>query len=166
MSDLERIAQEIRASSMHPLHKSAEHAVPGEGPPHARIMLVGEAPGKKENETGRPFVGRSGMFLNKSLEDAGIDRSKLYITSVLKFYPPNGKVRSEDIELSLPWLVEQIKAIQPKAVLLMGNVAKGVRSRLPKGPLYLETTHPAAAMRFPKYRKRFTASFRKLLAME
>ncbi len=136
-------------------------AVYGEGPPNPRIMLVGQNPGAEEEKQGRPFVGRAGKYLDSVLERAGLDRSKVYITSVVKCRTPgNRRPTRQEISECMPMLVEQIKALRPRVVVLMGNVARQV-PRL-EGIAYMETYHPAAAMRFPKIRERFEADIEKL----
>jgi uracil-DNA glycosylase family 4 len=99
-------------------------AVPGEGPCRSKIMLIGEAPGAEEDITGRPFVGRDGRLLDRSLNLAGIKRSDVFITSVIKCRPPaNRKPKSTEIESCHPYLQYQIDLIHPKVIGLMGNVA-------------------------------------------
>ena len=133
----------------------------GGGPPNARIMLVGQNPGKEEAERGRPFVGKSGKYLDQTLKKNGLDRSKLYITSVVKETTPGNRMpTSSEITRWMPHLLEEIRRVRPKIVVLMGKVAsKTPRS---KGIKYIETYHPAAAMRFPKARERFENDFQKL----
>jgi len=121
-------------------------------------MLVGQNPGKKEAETGRPFVGRSGKYLDKILEKNGIDREKLFITNTVKHKTPeNRKPEDDEIEACLPYLEKQIKIINPKIVVLLGKVAENTPRK--KGIKYIETYHPAAAMRFGKYREKFEKDF-------
>ncbi|MCK5554445.1 MAG: uracil-DNA glycosylase, partial [Deltaproteobacteria bacterium] len=86
------IAEEISICTRCDLHKSRRRAVPGEGSERARIMLVGEAPGREENIQGRPFVGRSGRILNEILKEAGLKREDLFITSVVKCRPSQNRV--------------------------------------------------------------------------
>lgn len=137
------------------------NAVPGEGPKNAQIMLVGQNPGKKEDETGKPFQGRAGKYLNLVLEKNSIDRTKLFITSIVKHKTPNNrKPKKDEIKACTPYLEEQIKAIAPEVVVLMGKFAQKAK-RLP-GIKYIETYHPAAAMRFPGIRKKFEKDFKAL----
>ncbi|MBD3310738.1 uracil-DNA glycosylase [Candidatus Woesearchaeota archaeon] len=131
------------------------NAVPGEGPADADMMLIGQNPGQQEDEQGRPFVGQAGKYLDKMLEDRGIDKKRLYITSILKHKTPgNRKPRKDEIEACLPYLIEQMNIIGPGIVMLMGNVAKDNAPRY-KDIRYIETCHPAAAMRFPSKDKEF-----------
>jgi uracil-DNA glycosylase len=140
------------------LWKDAKHAVPGEGPSNARVMLVGQNPGAEEDKTGRPFVGRAGKFLNKVLAKNGFNREELFITNLVKHTSPkNRKPLPDEIEACAPYLDEQIKMIKPKLVVLMGTVAWQA-PRL-EGVEYAKTVHPSAAMRFTKMRKRFEEEF-------
>lgn len=124
-------------------------------------MLVGQNPGKEEAVQGRPFVGRSGRYLNDILRRNGLDRSQLYITSVVKETTPGNRIpTSREITRWMPHLIEEIKRVRPQIVVLMGKVA----SKIPRleGIEYIETYHPAAAMRFPLIRRRFENDFKKL----
>ena len=133
----------------------------GEGPPDAKIMLVGQNPGREEAEQGRPFVGRAGKYLNETLKKNDLDRSQLYITSVVKETTPGNRMPAlPEIERWMPQLLEEIRRVNPKIVVLMGKVAFNT-PRL-GGIEYIETYHPAAAMRFPKVRAKFEDDFRKL----
>ena len=143
------------------LWKSAENAVPGEGPEDAKLMLVGQNPGEEEDRTGKPFVGRSGKFLDKTLNQNDIQRKSIFITSVVKHKTPNNrKPRPDEINACLPYLKKQIDNIKPEIIVLMGKVAMQTPRR--QGIKYLETYHPTAAMRFPKFRDKFEGDFRLL----
>lgn len=140
------------------LWQGAKHAVPGEGPTSARLMLVGQNPGKEEDETGRPFVGRAGKFLNAVLARNGINREEVFVTNIVKHKTPeNRKPFSDEIEACKPYLQTQLEIIRPKTVVLMGTVAW--LSPRKEGIEYVETVHPSAAMRFTKMRKRFLRDF-------
>jgi uracil-DNA glycosylase len=129
--------------------------------PTRKIMLVGQNPGSKEAELGRPFVGRAGNYLNSVLKKYGLERSQLYITSVVKETTPHNRIpNSEEIKRWMPLLMEEIKLIRPKIVVLMGKVAW--QTPRFKGIEFIETYHPAAAMRFPKIRQKFENDFEKL----
>ncbi len=133
----------------------------GEGPLDAGVMLIGQNPGAEEEKLGRPFVGRSGRYLNTVLSKNNIEREKLYITSVVKYRTPgNRKPTREEVAECLPMLRKQIEQIKPEIIVLMGEVAK--QAPRYEGIRYLETYHPAAAMRFPKIRQKFEQDFRKL----
>ncbi len=143
------------------LWKGAKHTVFGEGPRDARVMLVGQNPGEEEDKTGRPFVGRAGKFLNKILEENKIEREKLFITNIVKHKTPgNRKLKNDEIAACLPYFLEQIKMIKPKIIVLMGETARKTPRK--RGIVYLETYHPAAAMRSGKMRKKFRDDFRSL----
>ena len=133
----------------------------GEGPEDADVMLIGQNPGKKEVKEGRPFVGRSGKYLDKVLYQNGIERSSLYLTGVVKESTPgNRKPTAGEIKKWMPILVDEIKRIKPRIVVLMGWVAwQTPRCRWIK---YIETYHPAAAMRFPGIREKFEKDIRQL----
>jgi uracil-DNA glycosylase family 4 len=138
-------------------HKKAMNFA--EGPEDADIMLVGQNPGKEEVKQGRPFVGRSGRYLNKVLRHNGLERDGLYITAVVKEPTPgNRKPRVDEINRWMPTLLDEIKQIKPQIVVLMGRVAW----RTPRFERieYIETYHPAAAMRFPQMRKKFEADIK------
>jgi len=136
----------------------------GEGDPHARMMVVGEGPGREEDRQGRPFVGRSGQLLDRLLlEEAGLARSEVYIANVVKCRPPNNRdPLPEEVAACRPYLDQQLGLISPKVVLTLGNFA--TRSMLstsegitrlrghtyPLGGLaavVVPTFHPAAALR-------------------
>lgn len=131
----------------------------GEGPVPARIMLIGQNPGAEEQKTGRPFVGRSGKYLNKVLSANGMNREDIFITSVVKCPTvANRKPTDREIKGCLPLLMQQIKEVKPQLIVLMGAVAWNT-PRL-SGIDYVQTYHPAAAMRFPKIRTKFEADFK------
>ncbi len=135
--------------------------VPPEGPLDAEVMLIGQNPGQEEVQTGKPFVGRAGKYLDVVLLKNGIERKKLYITSVVKQGTPNNrKPTKEEIRYWMPYLVREIKLIKPRTIVLMGAVAwKTPRF---EGIRYIETYHPAAAMRFPVAKKKFERDMGKL----
>jgi uracil-DNA glycosylase family 4 len=143
------------------LWRGAKNAVPGEGPSDAEIMLVGQNPGTEEDRTGKPFVGRSGKFLNDALNKIGVKREELFITNIVKHVTPkNRKPLPDETAACVPYLVAQISQIKPTIVMLMGAVAwQTPRS---EGLTYVETYHPSAAMRFPKIRKKFENDLRVL----
>jgi uracil-DNA glycosylase family 4 len=172
---LERMADRIRRCTRCRLHEGRRHAVPGEGCARARVMLVGEAPGAKEDESGRPFCGMSGRFLDEVLANAGMERADVFITSSVKCRPPGNRTPRAD-ELATCgrlYLTRQIELIDPDLVVLMGktpvlqvfgetgNLA-GLHGRVRErhGRRCLPTYHPAAAMRFPGPRAAIRADFR------
>ncbi len=143
------------------LWQGAKHAVPGEGPAHAEVMLVGQNPGAEEDKSGKPFIGRAGKFLNAALAKNGINREELYVTNIVKHLTPeNRKPLPDEIAACVPYLAAQIEADKPKIVVLMGKVAW--QTPRVEGVEYVETIHPSAAMRFTKMRKKFEEDFEAL----
>jgi uracil-DNA glycosylase family 4 len=125
---LQQIEEEVRNLSDSPLYEyrraQGYSPVIGEGDADAHIMLVGEAPGKKEAETGRPFVGAAGQILDSLLESIGLSRDEVYITNVVKDRPPgNRDPTSQEIEIYAPFLTRQINIIQPQVVATLGRFA-------------------------------------------
>lgn len=150
--------------------------VAGEGPLNARVMLVGQAPGRHEDEQGRPFVGISGQLLDKLIRKAGLRRNQVYITSVVQFFPPENRVPS-DAEISAcgGFLKRQIRIVSPRLVVVVGAVA--ARELLGIGEImkahgrlikrdrnYFITLHPAAAVRIKKNLPLIEDDFGKLKA--
>lgn len=121
--ELDDLALEMTQNQVgHELASQATQLVFGAGNPDAEVVFVGEAPGKKEDETGRPFVGASGRFLDKMLEAADLERDDVYITNIVKYRPPNNRdpSTSEKSEF-LPYLIRQLEIIKPRAVLTLGR---------------------------------------------
>jgi len=138
-----------------------DNIVPGEGPDNALVMLIGQNPGKEEAKQRRPFVGRSGKFLDAVLKEIGLEREKLYITAAVKEPTHrNKKPRASQVKYWQPYLLSEIDRLKPKIIVLMGEIAWKT-PRLP-GIEYMETYHPAAAMRFPKVRQKFKEDFKQL----
>lgn len=159
--DLEQLSKQITNCRKCRLWKGTQNAVPGEGPVNAKVLLVGQNPGEKEDQTGRPFVGRSGKFLDKTLEQNGINREKLFITSIVKHKTPkNRKPKSDEIEACMPYLIQLFEIIEPEIVVLMGKVAWQTPKR--SGIEFIKTYHPSSAMRFPKIREKFEEDFLRL----
>ena len=116
------------------LAKTATNIVPGEGSPVADVVFIGEAPGKLEDETGRPFVGATGKFLTELIESAGLKRSDVFITSIVKYRPPNNRdPRPDEKAQSWPYLLRQLRVIQPKLVVTLGRHSTGYF--IPKGTI-------------------------------
>jgi uracil-DNA glycosylase family 4 len=136
------------------LWQGAKHGVPGEGPLHAQVMFIGQNPGADEDETGRPFVGRAGKFLTKTLIEYGIKRDDVFITNIVKHVSPkNRKPLNDEVKACLPYLITQINVIKPKIIVLLGASAK----ETPRidGIEYIQIIHPSAAMRFTNMREKF-----------
>ncbi|WP_237690892.1 uracil-DNA glycosylase [Paenibacillus caui] len=101
-----------------------EQLVFGEGPEHARLMLIGEAPGKQEAETGRPFVGNSGRLLDRYLSKVSIAREEAYVTNVIKVRPSGNRTpRRSEVKEALPVLLRQIEIIRPSFIVCLGSIA-------------------------------------------
>ncbi len=149
--------------------------VPGEGNSDADVMFIGEAPGRNEALTGRPFIGRSGKLLRASINQVGLKEENVYITSPVKYLPDYVTPTPQDIEHGMTHLSKQIDVINPKIIVLLGRVAaKGVLgediqvSKLhgqilkKKGLTYFISYHPSAAIRFQKIKKLFVEDFAKI----
>ena len=129
--NLDRLREQASQCRACPLWKDATQTVFGEGPLHARIMLVGEQPGDKEDLAGRPFVGPAGQMLDRALEEAGLDRPQIYITNAVKHFKffPRGKFRlhqkptTPEIKACRPWYERELAAIKPQLVVAMGATA-------------------------------------------
>jgi uracil-DNA glycosylase family 4 len=156
---LDEIAGEIRVCTRCELHRTRTNSVPGEGPADARIMFIGEAPGWNEDQQGRPFVGAAGKFLEELLGAAGLKRSDVFITNVVKSRPPgNRDPLPDEIVACAPFLQRQIDTIDPDVIVTLGrfSMAKwfpGERiSRIHGQPkkdgkrLIVPMYHPAAAL--------------------
>ena len=175
-SALAGVAAELASGRITPeLFASATQAVPGEGSPDAQIMLVGEAPGAKEDESGRPFVGAAGRFLTEMLESIGLEREDVFITSIVKFRPPeNRDPTPAEIAESLPILQRQIEIIAPKLIVLLGRYAANVflpgiiisqahgQLQQKSGQAYLPLYHPAAALHNGGLRQTLKDDFHKI----
>jgi DNA polymerase len=164
---LDAIAKEIRdhVPCGFPICEQATNLVPGEGSATATVVLVGEAPGAKEDESGRPFVGGAGKLLDRLLEEAGLERSDVFITNVVKARPPgNRDPKADEVAHHLPWLEAQLEVIGPKLIVPLGRhaltrfapdakITQAHGSVLERdGRTLFPMFHPAAALRNPKLR--------------
>ncbi len=153
------------------LWRPATQTVFGEGPEGARVVLVGEQPGDKEDRAGEPFVGPAGRELDRGLEAAGIDRSEAYVTNVVKHFKFEERGRRRihqtpkrfEIDACRPWLDEELKVVKPEAVVLLGATAAkallGSSFRVTRhrgelldselAPIVSATIHPSAILRGP-----------------
>jgi len=122
-AELDRLRQEIIVQNVCPeLAAQATNLVMGDGNINADIVFIGEAPGKKEDESGLPFVGAAGKFLNTMLIQAGLERADVYITNIVKYRPPKNRDPSaKEKEAFLPFLLQQLAIIQPKVVITLGR---------------------------------------------
>lgn len=159
------------------LKQYATNLVFGEGPDHADIMVIGEAPGAEEDLQGRPFVGQSGQLLIKALKSIGLERESVYITNTVPWRPVmNRNPTPSEIALFMPFKRQQIKLIKPKIILCLGSIAAktitGDNSGIMKmrgrwldyedGILVLATFHPAYLLRSPTQKKLFWQDLVKL----
>jgi DNA polymerase len=156
---LEKIASEVIGCPLCKLSRSRRNAVPGDGQLSSKIMFIGEAPGKNEDEQGKPFVGAAGMILNQALEKAGIKRAEVFITNVVKCRPPNNRLpENDERSICRQYLDRQISLIAPKIICILGSTAyssilggKSIIKNRGKimeknGQKYFLTIHPAAAI--------------------
>ncbi len=124
LSKLEDLKRKIEAIQDCDLKKNASKIVFGDGNIHSPIMIVGEGPGQKEDELGKPFVGDAGALLNKMLKAIKIEREKIYITNVVNYRPPNNrKPEKSEINRYSEYLKEHISIIDPQILILMGSTA-------------------------------------------
>ncbi|MBP7967659.1 uracil-DNA glycosylase [Candidatus Woesebacteria bacterium] len=150
-------------------------AVFGEGNPDAKIMFVGEAPGKNEAKSGRPFIGRSGKLLRKCIQDIGLNEKNIYITSPVKYLPERGTPSKEQIHHAKTHFDKQVDIIHPEIIVLLGKTAVFaiLEENIPvltrhgeiiqrNNQSYLITIHPSAALRFPKYKTIIENDFKKI----
>ena len=153
------------------LYKTGTQTVFGEGAEHAQVMFVGEQPGDREDKEGKPFVGPAGGVLDEALEEAGIDRRRVYITNAVKHFKwkPQGKRRlhqkpnAAEINACRPWLDAEIAVVKPHLVVLLGATAaqallgRDFRVTLQRGqlieraglPPMMATVHPSSILRAP-----------------
>ncbi len=170
---LRDLEQEIAADKSLPLRES--NLVFGEGNIDCDVLFIGEAPGAKENELKRPFVGRSGQLLDKNLEKIGWKREQVYITNIVKRRPPeNRDPLPEEIAAYKPYLTRQIQILNPKVIVPLGRFSmnyfapeakisrdQGKIFRMGKY-LMMPMFHPAAALRATGVLQEFEKTFRKL----
>jgi uracil-DNA glycosylase family 4 len=123
VEDLQRLEQEIVTKNL-PLKETATNIVFGKGNPEADIMFIGEAPGRNEDLEGYPFVGAAGKQLDGLLQSIGLGIDDVYIANILKYRPPkNRNPQMDEIKKHTPYLLDQIKIIQPKIICTLGNFA-------------------------------------------
>ena len=124
---LEAIAEEIRVCTRCRLHEQRARTVPGEGSPDTEVVFVGEGPGRDENQAGRPFVGASGRLLTELIESVGWRREDVFITNVVKCWPPgNRDPQPDEIAACAPFLRRQLEALDPAVVVTAGKHSLGV----------------------------------------
>ena len=176
---LQELADRMSHELTYELAKSAHRCVPGEGNPDADILFIGEAPGRDEDASGRPFVGRSGQLLRANIRRVGYKEEDVFIANVVKHRPPeNRDPTPEEIAMCAPFLDEQIRIIEPKLIVTVGRFSmgkffpnqkiSGIHGKVFKVtwsgntfyvfPLY----HPAAALRSTAMKQAFEKDFDKL----
>jgi uracil-DNA glycosylase family 4 len=167
LTTIDQIAERIRSTHCCGLCPGRTNAVPGEGNPQAKLVLVGEGPGATEDAQGRPFVGQAGTLLNGILEAIEVPRDSVYITNIIKCRPPqNRKPLPDEIAACIPYLHRQLEIIRPKVIVALGSTAAeailGVRKSLGElrgkvhtynGIPLIVTYHPAALLRNPNWKK-------------
>lgn len=158
------------------LGETRRSVVFGEGPPQAKLMLIGEAPGEKEDESGKPFAGPAGRILDKVLDETGISRDDIYITSVIKCRPPKNRMpKKAEVIACVPFLQEQIASIKPAFIVCLGSLAAKtiidpklkiteMRGKWVEkdGMKMMPTYHPAAIFHDPEKMEAIREDFRKV----
>ena len=120
--NLQELENKTKSCTKCELSKTRTTVVPGEGAPDAKIMFIGEGPGKNEDEQGRPFVGAAGKFLTELIESIGFKREDVYIANVVKCRPPNNRdPLPVEVEACWPWLEKQLETIKPQLVVPLGT---------------------------------------------
>jgi len=174
-SVLGTLAAEIRTCRKCPLHVSRINAVPGDGPSDAAVMIVGEAPGRSEDEQGLPFVGAAGKNLEALLLKAGLERRSVFITNCVKCRPPeNRRPNRSELDACHPYLRRQVESLAPKVVVLLGDTA--LKEFFPEQTLgqmhgravrrggvdFFPTYHPASVIYNPSLREALEGDFKSL----
>src|SRR6267142_3517473 len=175
-SSLKEVAEAAKDCEACHLYKRATQTVFGEGPKSATMMLVGEQPGDYEDVAGKPFVGPAGKIMDRAFEEAGIDRSQIYVTNAVKHFKwePRGKRRihqkpnSREIAACRPWLEAELRLVQPHLVVCLGATAaqtifgpafrvtreRGKVLSSPFAPKVVATVHPSSLLRQPDEKSR------------
>jgi uracil-DNA glycosylase len=181
LATLEHLGSVMRRCTRCALYVSRTQVVPGSGSATAELLLVGEAPGAREDEQGTPFVGASGRLLDSMLEAAGIRREEVFIANVVRCRPPaNRAPKPREIRACAGWLAQQIRLIEPRLVVTLGRFAlqhflPGARVTRVQGELQqvpyhdgtiriLPLLHPAAVLRNPHLRAPYAEQFRDIEA--
>lgn len=172
---LREIAEQINQCKQCQLAYSRKHAVPGEGPANAEIILIGEGPGFHENEQGRPFVGQAGKFLDDLLLQGGFKRQDVFITNVVKCRPPgNRDPQPEELAACQDFLERQIAALQPLVIITLGRFSMARyfndakisfihgRASWNQDKLIIPMYHPAAGLHQPTLRPTIEKDFSQL----
>lgn len=188
--NLKQLSEALHHCTACNLYKHATQAVMGEGPASARVVLVGEQPGNREDLMGKPFVGPAGRLLDRALMDADIDRSDVFVTNAVKHFKfePRGKRRihkkpaAPEIEACQPWLVAELTLVKPEVIVCLGATAaravigkqhallreRGKFFDHPMAKAVTATVHPSAILRSPDSEQRerdYTAFVKDLQAV-
>ncbi|MDO8613082.1 MAG: uracil-DNA glycosylase [Dehalococcoidia bacterium] len=178
MSELEELHQQIASCPDCDLCRTRTHAVPGEGPPNAEVLFVGEAPGFYEDQQARPFVGPAGRFLDELIASIGLRRDQVFITNVVKCRPPNNRdPLPGEIDACRKHLQRQIELIQPRIIVSLGRYSLAWfspreaiskvhgQAKVKDGVYFIPMYHPAAALHAGNMRKVIEEDFRKIPAV-
>jgi len=173
---LAQVAAEVKVCQKCDLCKGTKNGVPGEGNAHTEVMFIGEAPGYREDQQGRPFVGPAGQFLNELLGSVGLDRGTVFITNVVKHRPPeNRDPLPEEIAACSDYLTRQIDAINPKVIVTLGRYSMARfyptakisqihgQAKLINGRLVVAMYHPAAALHQQSLRQTVVDDFKRAI---
>ncbi len=178
MDEFEVLRQEINQCTKCSLSKTRNNVVFGEGFRNAKIMCIGEGPGYYEDQQGKPFVGKSGILLDKILEACGFNRKEhVFIGNIVKCRPPNNRdPLPEERETCIPFLYKQIELIKPEIIILLGATAlKGLidpNAKITKvrgewmnwnNRLVMPTFHPSALLRNPQLKRPVWEDFKKVV---
>ena len=178
MSELEELHQQIASCPDCDLCRTRTHAVPGEGPPNAEVLFVGEAPGFYEDQQARPFVGPAVRFLDELIASIGLRRDQVFITNVVKCRPPNNRdPLPGEIDACRKHLQRQIELIQPRIIVSLGRYSLAWfsprdaiskvhgQAKVKDGVYFIPMYHPAAALHAGNMRKVIEEDFRKIPAV-
>lgn len=165
---LDQIREDLGECTRCKLHETRNKIVFGDGNPNARLVFVGEGPGRDEDEQGLPFVGRAGKLLTKIIEAMGLTRQDVYICNVVKCRPPsNRNPEADEVEACEPFLFKQLRSISPEVIVCLGSVATSLLLKMKqprmgdlRGQFHefhnsklMITYHPAALLRNPNFKK-------------
>lgn len=178
-ASLEETAASVRTCTRCRLHQGRTLAVPGEGPPEAAVLLLGEAPGREEDRSGRPFVGAAGKILDRALRAAKLPRAEVFVTNVVKCRPPSNRApKADEVEACRPYLLAQIAALRPRMIVTLGSTSlkaltgsnlelKEARTQAHtfEGRAVLATYHPAAVLYNRKLEKELRSDMRKVVRL-
>jgi DNA polymerase len=178
--DLQKIQEDAHDVCICELKKTALHPVFGDGNPDAKIVFIGEAPGKSEDEQGKPFIGRAGKFLSEMLATIHMKREDIYITNIVKYRPPHNRdpEHQEKIDCA-PWLYAELNFIKPDLIIFLGRHSmlhflpelkisdahgKLIHRKIPnmRTEYFLPLYHPAAALYNGSMRQTLIEDFAKI----